>query len=130
MIPENFNNKDTVFHYCKTKTAIEHILFNREIRLSPRNNSNDPIENISFKISESIAITDNNIESTNFLISESKSKMGKISELVEKCRIRGLYIRNVAITSPRLGERMFRVAVKDKETNNTIVKILADSIND
>ena len=62
MIPENFNNKDTVFHYCKTKTAIEHILFNREIRLSPRNNSNDPIENISFKISESIAITDNNIE--------------------------------------------------------------------
>ena len=28
-------------------------------------------------------ITDNNIESTNFLISESKGKMGKISELVE-----------------------------------------------
>jgi len=32
-------------------------------------------------------ITDNNIESTNFLVSESKEKMGKISELVENNQV-------------------------------------------
>ena len=66
----------------------------------------------------------------NFLLCKIPPTGPVTTELVEKCRIRGLYIRNVAITSPRLGERMFRVAVKDKETNNTIVKILADAIND
>ena len=66
----------------------------------------------------------------NFLLCEIPSTGPVTTELIEKCRRDGLYIRNVATTSPRLGERMFRVAVKDKETNNTIVKILADSIND
>ncbi len=32
-------------------------------------------------------ITDNNIESTNFLVSESKERMGKISELVENNQV-------------------------------------------
>ncbi|SVD37999.1 uncharacterized protein METZ01_LOCUS390853 [marine metagenome] len=66
----------------------------------------------------------------NFLLCKTPSTGPITTELIEKCRRRGLYIRNVATTSPRLGERMFRVAVKDKETNNTIVRILADSIND
>ena len=43
--------------------------------------------------------------------------------------IDGLYIRNVATTSSRLSERMFRVAVKDQETNSKIVAILAAAIN-
>ena len=44
-----FKNKDIIYHYTKSQTAIEHILFENEkkILLSPRNISNDPVENSS-----------------------------------------------------------------------------------
>ena len=45
-IPEAFKDIDTVFHYCPAKTAANFILFNKELRLSPRTSSNDPIENL------------------------------------------------------------------------------------
>lgn len=65
----------------------------------------------------------------NFLLCRIPSTGPVTSTLIEKCRRDGLYIRNVATTSPRLGDRMFRVAVKDEKTNSKIVAILADVIN-
>lgn len=46
-IPKIYQTEDTIFHYTKTSTALEHILFNKRLRLSDRNNSNDPIENMT-----------------------------------------------------------------------------------
>lgn len=43
-IPDIFKNNNTIYHYTKSQTAIEYILFDKQIRLSPRNRSNDPIE--------------------------------------------------------------------------------------
>ena len=65
----------------------------------------------------------------NFLLCKIPDTGLTTTELMEKSRRRGLYIRNVATTSPRLGERMFRVAVKDQFTNDRIVSILAKEIN-
>lgn len=50
-VPEIFSSQDTVYHYCQTLTAIEHILFEKRLRFSPRKLSIDPIE--STKISRS-----------------------------------------------------------------------------
>ncbi|WP_164977465.1 DUF2971 domain-containing protein [Ancylomarina salipaludis] len=42
-----FESDDILYHYTKTTTALEHILFKKELRLSDRVNSNDPIENMT-----------------------------------------------------------------------------------
>jgi len=44
---EIFTSKDTVFHYTSVYTALEYILHTQHLRLSPRKDSVDPIENIS-----------------------------------------------------------------------------------
>lgn len=45
-IPEIFKSSDTVFHYCKLNTAVESILYNKKLRLSPRRESSDPVERL------------------------------------------------------------------------------------
>ena len=44
-IPSVFADDDTVYHYTKTETALEHILFDKRLRISQMKNSIDPIEN-------------------------------------------------------------------------------------
>lgn len=39
-------NEDVVFHYTKSSTAIDFILYNEELRFSKRQNSIDPVESI------------------------------------------------------------------------------------
>lgn len=46
---KKFESDDILFHYTKTTTALEHILFNKKLRLSDRVKSNDPIENMTPK---------------------------------------------------------------------------------
>lgn len=53
-IPEVFKNQDTIYHYTSVNTAIEYILFEKELRFSPRKSSFDPIENSWHMISEGI----------------------------------------------------------------------------
>ena len=43
-----FESDDILYHYTKTTTALEYILFNKKLRLSDRINSNDPIEKLSY----------------------------------------------------------------------------------
>ncbi|MBK5213545.1 MAG: DUF2971 domain-containing protein [Flavobacteriaceae bacterium] len=61
-IPDIFHNQDTIFHYCKTSTAIENILFERQLRLSSRKGSNDPIEYKSIDIFEPSAASPEDTE--------------------------------------------------------------------
>jgi len=44
-IPQIFESKDTVYHYCSLNVALEHILYDKQLRLSKRKSSLDPIEN-------------------------------------------------------------------------------------
>ena len=46
----------------------------------------------------------------------------------ERCRTRGLYIRDASGMSPRLGSHAIRIAVKDRATNRKIVEILGETI--
>jgi hypothetical protein len=48
-IPKHLLNDDIIYHYCSISTAIEFILFEGELKLSPRQKSTDPIENLDFK---------------------------------------------------------------------------------
>ena len=45
-IPEVFKSDDTVYHYTTVETALNFILRDQKIRLSPRKSSIDPIENL------------------------------------------------------------------------------------
>lgn len=44
---EQFESEDILYHYTKTTTALEHILYTKKLRLSDRIKSNDPIENMT-----------------------------------------------------------------------------------
>ncbi|TRX51275.1 DUF2971 domain-containing protein [Fulvivirga sp. M361] len=44
-IPDLYRSDDIIYHYTNTKVALLHILPDKTLRLSPRNTSNDPIEN-------------------------------------------------------------------------------------
>ena len=44
-IPIVYKNNDTVYHYTKLSTALEAILYNGKLRLSPRSGTVDPYEN-------------------------------------------------------------------------------------
>ncbi len=63
-IPEIFSESDTIYHYTKASTAVEHILFKRQLRLSPRARSNDPIEKVGFILGRSFYGTDGKIHET------------------------------------------------------------------
>ena len=45
MIPRIFQDDDTVYHYTTSENALLYILKEMKLRLSPRVNSLDPIEN-------------------------------------------------------------------------------------
>jgi hypothetical protein len=45
-VPPEFTSEDCLFHYTTHQTAIQHILFQQQIRLSPRTGGIDPVENM------------------------------------------------------------------------------------
>jgi len=51
---ELFTSEDTVFHYTSVYTALEHILDKQQLRLSPRKQSNDPLENLRLQINHNL----------------------------------------------------------------------------
>ena len=46
------------------------------------------------------------------------------SEMVQRCRADGLYVRDAASMGGRIGPDVLRIAVKDRETNRQVVNIL------
>lgn len=69
---ELFNSENIVYHYTKIQTAIEHILYDKRLKLSNRKTSNDPIESITPIITNYIY---NNI-------SASEEKQGLVTEFI------------------------------------------------
>ena len=80
-----FENKEFIDEIRSRALAFSgEILMSHVMNYILRNND---IKVDAVKFDDWPIITDNNIESTNFLIAESRNKMGKISELVEKNQV-------------------------------------------
>lgn len=80
-IPEVFKKLDTVYHYTNIHTAIEYILWEKRLRLPPRRNSRDPIENIKAWFTEGhVGYDDNNI-STAEIHELAKEKINRAKQL-------------------------------------------------
>jgi len=60
----------------------------------------------------------------NFLMAHLQDDGPDTETLLSRCRDFGLYLRNPAVTSPRLGARTVRIAVKDGATNSRMIEIL------
>jgi histidinol-phosphate/aromatic aminotransferase/cobyric acid decarboxylase-like protein/GNAT superfamily N-acetyltransferase len=60
----------------------------------------------------------------NFLLCHLPESSVDAATVCERCRGRGLYIRNAGEISPLLGSRALRIAVKDDATNRRIAEIL------
>jgi aspartate kinase len=84
-LDEAFENKEFIDEIRSRTLAFSgEILMSHVMNYILRSNS---IKVDAVKFEDWPIITDNNIESTNFLIAESRNKMGKISELVEKNQV-------------------------------------------
>ena len=83
-IPDIFKKTDTLFHYCKTSVAIENILFEKQLRLTSRNKSIDPIEKTKPQLSKSIAYNIDKLEEkTN---KHAKKILENINYLIENTK--------------------------------------------
>ncbi len=84
-LDEAFENKEFIDEIRSRALAFSgEILMSHVMNYILRSNS---IKVDAVKFEDWPIITDNNIESTNFLTAESRNKMGKISELVEKNQV-------------------------------------------
>ncbi|MCJ8305924.1 MAG: aspartate kinase [Nitrosopumilus sp.] len=84
-LDEAFENKEFIDEIRSRALAFSgEILMSHVMNYILRSNS---VKVDAVKFEDWPIITDNNIESTNFLTAESRNKMGKISELVEKNQV-------------------------------------------
>ena len=65
---------------------------------------------------------------TNFLLCHLPETGPDAETLMVRCRARGLFLRNAASMGTNLGERTLRIAVKDAETNQRMMKIISEAI--
>lgn len=64
----------------------------------------------------------------NFLLFHLPETGPTAAEVQERCRARGLYLRDGGTITPHLGDRCLRTAVKSAETNARILEILAGAL--
>jgi histidinol-phosphate/aromatic aminotransferase/cobyric acid decarboxylase-like protein len=64
----------------------------------------------------------------NFLLCRLPEGGATSAELIQACRKRDLFLRDVAKMSPRFDERMLRIAVKDARTNARMLAIISDLV--
>jgi histidinol-phosphate/aromatic aminotransferase/cobyric acid decarboxylase-like protein len=62
----------------------------------------------------------------NFLLCHLPQGGPDAASVVERCRARGLFVRDAALMGTQLGTHTIRIAVKDEETNRKMVKILRE----
>jgi len=65
----------------------------------------------------------------NFVMFHLPETMDTAESIVKTCRDRGLFLRNVAGMGSEVGRRAMRIAVKDEETNNRMLEIFRNTIN-
>ncbi|REJ71539.1 MAG: histidinol-phosphate aminotransferase family protein [Planctomycetota bacterium] len=66
----------------------------------------------------------------NFLLCRIPPHMGDAASLIDRCRRKGLFLRDVSSMTARRWDRMLRVAVKDCATNERMIEILRHQIED
>lgn len=76
-VPDLYKDDDTIYHYTTSETALSHILKSMKLRLSPRSNSSDPIENVEHFYTYSSDITTDALRLTN----EAKEILGKTKQV-------------------------------------------------
>ena len=64
----------------------------------------------------------------NFLFLELPAGTPPSAEVMERCREQYLFLRDPAATTPSLGSRSLRMAVKDAATNRRMVEILGNAL--
>ena len=77
-IPDIFKSEDTIYHYTTLKSATEFILYDNNLRLSRRKNSNDPIE----KILPSINFSEYGYSDE--ILPDSSNERDNISDLIRR----------------------------------------------
>lgn len=65
----------------------------------------------------------------NFVIFHLPSGGADAASIVKKCREQGLYLRDVSGMGSQVGSRAIRIAIKNKTTNQRMLKILGDVLN-
>jgi histidinol-phosphate/aromatic aminotransferase/cobyric acid decarboxylase-like protein len=61
----------------------------------------------------------------NFLLGHLPPDGPDAATVVQRCRPHGLFVRNAALMSARLGSHGVRIAVKDRSSNQRMLAILA-----
>jgi histidinol-phosphate/aromatic aminotransferase/cobyric acid decarboxylase-like protein len=67
-----------------------------------------------------------NPSTTNFLLCHLPADGTDAQTLIKRCREHGLFLRDMTAMSPRLGNRVVRIAVKDAATNVRMLEILRE----
>jgi len=65
---------------------------------------------------------------TNFLLCRLGADGPDAATVLKRCRGRGLFLRDVSSMTTQVESHVFRVAVKDAETNRKIVEILGEAL--
>jgi histidinol-phosphate/aromatic aminotransferase/cobyric acid decarboxylase-like protein len=60
----------------------------------------------------------------NFLLCRLPDGAGDAAKMIERCRHRGLYLRDVSSMTTRPDSRLFRIALKDAATNGRTIDLL------
>ena len=65
----------------------------------------------------------------NFLLVHLSDDGPDAKNLIGVCRQSDLFLRDASVTAPSLSPKVFRIAVKDDDTNDKMLKIIADAMN-
>ncbi len=64
----------------------------------------------------------------NFLLAHLSTQGPDAATVITRCREKNLFLRNAAVTSPQLGDRAIRIAVKDEATIQEMLTILRGAL--
>lgn len=85
LIPDVLRSDDILYHYCKSKTAINYILKTRRIRLSPRRKSKDPTESTKPFISYSGVLASGSKEISDGTVEIRRRHLNLVSNTKQIC---------------------------------------------
>jgi histidinol-phosphate/aromatic aminotransferase/cobyric acid decarboxylase-like protein len=66
----------------------------------------------------------------NFVLVHLAPQRPAARALVERCRARGLYLRDAGAMCPSLGDRALRIAVRDRATTHRMIEILSKELDE
>lgn len=86
LIPSLYKDNDTIYHYTTSETALSHILKSMKLRLNPRSQSSDPIENTEHFFSYSGSNNGEGIPADALRLKDEAKKMLKNTKQVCFCK--------------------------------------------